>query len=89
MKRDYTHFNLMVSQFSFKNVNKFPYPAELLDNMLKIKKMSFSVKFPFSSRIVMFSNLMIFSLCVGQLARVFSKYVRSLCLLLAGKLMTR
>lgn len=51
--------------------------------------MSFSVKLPFCSRIVMLSNLWIFAALIGHPANVFSKYVRSLCLRDAGKLMMR
>lgn len=58
------HFKISVK--AFRKLN-------LPESILKIKKMSFSVKLAFCSKIVIFNKRRIFSRWFGQPARVFSK----------------
>lgn len=71
IKKD--HLSRITSQLFDKKLKRLMYPLDPLDNILNSRKISFSVKFLFSSRMVRFSMRSILAACIGQPTRHFSK----------------
>lgn len=88
MKQCNTDLSFKTSQLLLKKLNRVVYPDEDPVSILNIKNISVSEKFPLPSNIVMFRSLLTLTSDSGQPARVFRRYVLSLCFLDEGKLMT-
>lgn len=73
IKNKICYLCLIASQLSDKKLNNAIYPFDPLDNILNSKKISFSVKFPFSSKIVIFNNRSILAVCIGHPTKHLSK----------------